>query len=233
MNQQPVLKVDNLIRLVNQTGDRNLPLSEITFQVFPGRVTALTGTSEVGTSAVMSTVYNSYIPWTGRIIYHASDGNKINLSLISDSRMSLLRRQEISYVGPHNSSVPSDTAVQYVAKGLVTKNFNIDHDLALDKAEDMLDLLNVSQQERRSPVKKLPIDVRKRVKLARAAIIQPRLLILDEPDDQLSEDEFSAIGKLIALLKLKRTGILLACKHRKLMEQLSDMVVKLPEAVTA
>ena len=78
------------------------------------------------------------------------------------------------------------------------------------------------------PVGELPFGQRKRVELARALAIEPRLLLLDEPAAGLSHEEVDALSDEIRAIRDRRgVAILLVEHHMNLVMRVSDQVVAL------
>jgi branched-chain amino acid transport system ATP-binding protein len=78
------------------------------------------------------------------------------------------------------------------------------------------------------PAGELPFGVRKRVELARALAIRPKLLLLDEPAAGLNHGEVDALGDEIRAIRDRRgVAILLVEHHMALVMRVSDQVVAL------
>ena len=78
------------------------------------------------------------------------------------------------------------------------------------------------------PVGELPFGVRKRVELARALAIEPKLLLLDEPAAGLNHEEVDALASEIRAIRDRRgVAILLVEHHMNLVMRVSDQVVAL------
>jgi branched-chain amino acid transport system ATP-binding protein len=79
-----------------------------------------------------------------------------------------------------------------------------------------------------TPIEALPFGTKKRVELARALAIEPKLLLLDEPASGLNHEEVEALGGLIRNISRERqVTILLVEHHMNLVMQVSDHVVAL------
>ena len=78
------------------------------------------------------------------------------------------------------------------------------------------------------PVGELPFGVQKRVELARALAIQPKLILLDEPAAGLNHEEVDALADEIRGIRERRgVSILLVEHHMNLVMRISDKVVAL------
>jgi branched-chain amino acid transport system ATP-binding protein len=78
------------------------------------------------------------------------------------------------------------------------------------------------------PAGELPFGVRKRVELARALAIHPKLLLLDEPAAGLNHEEVDMLVQEIRAIRDRRgVAILLVEHHMNLVMRVSDQVVAL------
>ena len=77
-------------------------------------------------------------------------------------------------------------------------------------------------------VGELPFGVKKRVELARALAISPKLLMLDEPAAGLNHEEVEALaGEIVRLRDARGLSVLLVEHHMNLVMRISDQVVAL------
>ncbi len=77
-------------------------------------------------------------------------------------------------------------------------------------------------------VGELPFGVKKRVELARALAISPKLLLLDEPAAGLNHEEVDALaGEIVGIRDRRGVTVLLVEHHMNLVMRISDQVVAL------
>jgi len=100
-----------------------------------------------------------------------------------------------------------------------------EEDRLRERAMSMLDSLGIAQAANRSPAS-LPYGVQKRVAIARALLLEPQLLLLDEPASGLSASEMGELAQLIQEVR-GRMGILLVEHHMDFVMSISDRVVVL------
>jgi branched-chain amino acid transport system ATP-binding protein len=93
------------------------------------------------------------------------------------------------------------------------------------RAMEVLDELGVADQARRYPAA-LPYGVQKRAALARALLMDPQLLLLDEPASGLSEGDMASLGSQIRGLST-RMAVLLVEHHMDLVMSVCDRIVVL------
>ena len=94
-----------------------------------------------------------------------------------------------------------------------------------ERAMAILETLQAADVAGRLP-RELPYAIQKRVALARALIIEPRLLLLDEPVGGLSEAEMSGLGRFVRDLR-SRTSVLVVEHHMDFVMTVCDRLVVL------
>jgi branched-chain amino acid transport system ATP-binding protein len=96
--------------------------------------------------------------------------------------------------------------------------------LHVDTLLDLLDLRALAD----APVGDLPFAIQKKVELARALALEPRLLLLDEPAGGLNNEEVEQLATLIVAIRDELAlAILLVEHHLNLVMRVSDRVVVL------
>ena len=94
-------------------------------------------------------------------------------------------------------------------------------------AWDLIDFLDLGGVAHRR-VADLPFGLQKRVELARALAVRPKLLLLDEPAGGLNHTEIHGLGELIRRIRDERdVTILLVEHHMSMVMSICDKVVAL------
>jgi branched-chain amino acid transport system ATP-binding protein len=98
---------------------------------------------------------------------------------------------------------------------------------AAEQADSLIELLGL-QAEAQRVVADLPFGTQKRVELARALAMAPKLLLLDEPACGLNHEELDSLGALIRQIRDRlNITVLLVEHHMGLVMGISDHVVAL------
>ena len=223
-------------------------LENVSFSVAPGAICGLIGPNGAGKTTLFNCVSRLYEPNAGSIYF---DGK----ALLS------FRRHEIAALGVARTfqnvalftTMTTRDNVRVGAHALARGGF-LANALALpfvgreerrlsERADALIEEFRLQGVADR-PVGELPFGLRKRVELARALAIQPKLLMLDEPASGLNHEEVEGLAEEIwGVRERRRVAILLVEHHMNLVMRTSDQVVALdfgrviadgaPEAVRA
>ena len=201
----PLLSVERLTKTFRLHALGGLAVrgcADVSFDAECGQCVRLAGPSGSGKSSVVKCLYRTYLPTSGAMRYRTGDGRDVDLALLDDRGVLALRRREIACVSQFLRVVPRVPARDVVAEGL----WALGHDAAAGRraADAALDRLGIRPALwDLSPVT-FSGGEQQRVNLARALVLRPRLLLLDEPTAALGED---AAAVVIGMLRdLKREG---------------------------
>ena len=173
----------------------------------PGRVHALLGENGAGKSTLVGVCSGAVIADSGSLTL---DGHAVRFTTPHDAA-----RAGIAVVHQEPALAPQLTVLENIflprlSQRRLLSRFRL-QDLEVD-AEQLLALLGVTL-DLRARVERLPIAGRQLVELAKAVAMDPRVLILDEPNSALSPAETDKMLHLIALLRDQGRAMVLV-SHR-------------------
>ena len=177
-------------------------LSEVSFAVNDGELFSIIGPNGAGKTSIVNCISGRYTPTEGQLFYHGRDitGMKPNAraslgigrtfqNLALFHHMSVL---DNILVGRHhlmrNNFV---TGSLYWLPGV--RSEELSHRRRVEEIIDFLDL----QAYRKAPAGTLSYGLRKRVELARAMALEPRLILLDEPMAGMNLEEKEDMARYI------------------------------------
>jgi alpha-D-ribose 1-methylphosphonate 5-triphosphate synthase subunit PhnL len=224
-----MLDVDNLSKTFEMhviDNKRVVGLDGVSFDVREGEFFAVVGESGSGKSSLLKSIYRTYQPSDGHIVYESLDG-PVDLAACSERRVLELRGSEIGYTSQFLDEIPRVPAVDVVARPL--REGGMAPAAARDQAAELLSAL------------KLPADLfdafpatfsggeRQRVNLARAIAPRPRLLLLDEPTSALDPDTRAAAIDLLETYLDDSTTMVGVFHNPEVIEDLADRVAMLDD----
>ena len=198
--REPLLKVENLqvafpIRrgLLKRTVGHHYGLKELSFELRPGESLGLVGESGSGKSttglALLRLIHSSGNIWF--------DGQGLH-QLSRKKLLPLRHRIQVVFQDPNSSLNPRLDVLQIVEEGLRV------HQRSLTAAERRARVIQALEEVglEADMLHRYPVEFsggqRQRIAIARALILQPQLIVLDEPTSSLDR---SVQAQILALLK--------------------------------
>jgi alpha-D-ribose 1-methylphosphonate 5-triphosphate diphosphatase len=221
-----VLCVENLSKTftIHNLGGKQLQgFRNVSFQVREGGALALFGPSGIGKSSVLKCIYRTYLPTSGHIWYHSTDGQRLDLAHLPEHDIIRLRRQEIGYVAQFLHVLPRVGAVDVVAEPLIKAGVPMAD--ARRQAGALLTRLKIPQSLHDAYPVTFSGGEQQRVNIARAAIGQPRLLLLDEPTASLDVKSIRIVLDLLADLRQSGTTMVMICHDQAIAKETADILL--------
>lgn len=219
------------LRLVSKKFGGLPALSDVTFSVPKGQLTALIGPNGAGKSTLINCVTGVLQATSGSVIFKGQEIAGLDAHEIS--------RLGISRTFQNLRLFPRLTVLDNVMTGLTCKGGRSmvmamlrlpylrhrERQLKLQSLE-ALDRFGLSDKSS-WPAGVLAYGDKKRVELARATVGQPDLLLLDEPVAGLNGAETAAVGEQLKLLRRAGHTLLLVEHDMDLVMRIADQVVVL------
>jgi len=226
----PLLSVDGLVKhfpvrrgLLRRTTEMLQAVDGVSFTVEPGETLGVVGESGCGKSTLARVMLRLVTADSGSVRFHGED-----LFTASPGRLKRLRRDlQLVFQDPHASLNPRMTMRDAVAFNLIIHG--IDRASARRRADDMLGDVGLEPALFGG---RYPHEVsggqRQRVNIARALVLDPQLVVLDEPVSALDKSVQAQVLNLLQQLKAARRLTYVLISHDlNVIEYASDRVIVL------
>lgn len=194
---------------------------DVSFEVNPGSLLAITGPSGIGKSSLLKCIYRTYIPTDGSILYEDSNGNKIDLANACDRDIIKLRQQEIGYVSQFFHVLPRVAAKDILMEPLIERG--ISKEDAEEKAIELLTYAGLGKNLWNMYPSTFSGGEKQRLNILHAIITKPRFLLLDEPTASLDKGYKGKIMDLILQLKKEGTAMIGVFHDQDALATLTDV----------
>lgn len=175
---EPLLKVENLRQYFPVSRQFIVKaVNGVSFEVYPGETYGLVGESGSGKTTIGRSIIRLYDPTDGRITFN---GREISGKLSADTRKMLRAEMQMIFQDPMASLNPRKKVEDIIGEGLDI------HRTCHSKAErsaliaEMLKKVGLSPEHASRYPHQFSGGQRQRVGIARALIMQPKLIIADE-----------------------------------------------------
>jgi len=176
-------------------------LTDVGFNVHRGEISSIIGPNGAGKSSMLNVISGCYRASRGKIVFEGKDRTHLRADEVA--RLGFARTfQNIALFKGMSTLDNIMTGRSYMMKG----NFLTDA-LYLgparreeirhrEQVERIIDFLEI-QAIRRTAVGKLPYGLQKRVELARALAMEPKVLLLDEPMAGMNREEKEDMARFV------------------------------------
>ena len=217
----PMIEIKEISKIYAQKTQPVTALKGINLVLEEGKFIALVGPSGCGKSTLINLLGGLDVPTSGKILM----GQK-QTPCLSDEEWTALRRKEIGIVFQFFHLLPTLSALENVSLPLSLQG--LPHKEIRSRAIQSLASVGLSDRLHHRP-SELSGGEMQRTALARALVIQPRLLLADEPTGNLDSKIGSEILHLLREAVDNLGCTLLMATHSKEATSLADQVVYLQD----
>ncbi|MEE9566003.1 MAG: ABC transporter ATP-binding protein [Desulfobacteria bacterium] len=180
-------------------------LHQVNLQVRVGEIVSIIGPNGAGKSTLLKTIFGLLQPRQGKIILNDED--------ITGLRPEKIVRKGISYVPQVDNVFPSMTIQENLEMGAFIRTDDYRHRL-----DQVYDLFPILRERRKHKVGQLSGGQRQMVAMGRALMLDPQVLLLDEPSAGLAPLLVSHIFEQIREINV--TGVAIVIVEQNAQEAL-------------
>lgn len=181
-----ILEIKNL----NKSFGKQQVLKDLSIDFEREKITAIIGKSGTGKSVLLKNIIGIMKPDSGQILYNGRD-----IVLIKDEEL-LEIRKDFGYLFQDAALFDSMTVGENISFPMIEMLGEKDGSKIKKKVADMLDIVELPGIENKYP-SELSGGMRKRVGLARALAVHPKIVLFDEPTTGLDPILAQSIDELI------------------------------------
>ena len=191
-----MIQINNVSKVYKMDGVETVALDDVSFEIDEGEYVAIMGPSGSGKSTLMHILGALDLPTSGKYVL---DGK--NIENLSEDELAEIRNRKIGFIFQAYNLLPRTSALKNVtipmAYGGVPKEERI------KRAEKFLKMVGLEDRMEHTP-SQLSGGQQQRVAIARALVMNPSLLLADEPTGNIASVQAEEI--MLIFQQLNKAG---------------------------
>jgi len=187
-------------------------LCGVSFELGEGETFSIMGPSGSGKSTLLNIIGTLDSPTAGSVMFEGRDVHKL-----SPRAAAKFRNEKIGFVFQEHHLLPQCTALENVLVPSLAFGSAAPH--VRKKAEALLAGVGLADRGGHFPAE-LSGGERQRVAIARGMVMEPKLLLCDEPTGNLDSETAHAVGELFANLSRATNVSVIAVTHNRAFAEL-------------
>nr|WP_330392260.1 ABC transporter ATP-binding protein [Hespellia stercorisuis] len=214
-----IIEVKQLYKYYRVGDETVKALDGVDFAIYEGEFCAIVGTSGSGKSTLLNMLAGLEPPTRGEIII-----NKSHLERLDEDGLVTFRRKNVGFIFQSYQLIGTLTALENVALPLSFRGES--KKKRLKKASAMLDLVALQKHKTHMPAQ-MSGGQQQRVGVARALVMEPRIIFADEPTGNLDTKTSREIMELMQSVVKNEKRTLVMVTHDDQLASYADRVIKI------
>lgn len=200
-----IIEVKNLYKLYRVGDEVVRALDGVEFDIYEGEFCAIVGTSGSGKSTLLNMLAGLEKPTKGEIVIGGEHIEKKN-----EEQLVRFRRDHVGFIFQSFHLLGTMNALENVALPLSFRGEP--KDIRLKKADKMLELVNLKNHKRHLP-NQMSGGQQQRVGVARALVVDPKIIFADEPTGNLDSHTSEEVMELMKRVVKEQNKTLVMVTH--------------------
>ena len=211
-----VIEVRDLYKLYRVGDEIVRALDGVNFDICEGEFCAIVGTSGSGKSTLLNMLAGLEKPTKGSVVIAGQ-----HIETLNEDQLVRFRRDNVGFIFQSFHLLGTMNAVENVALPLSFRG--IPRDIRLKKADKMLDLVNLKKHKKHLP-NQMSGGQQQRVGVARALVVDPKIIFADEPTGNLDSHTSEEVMELMQKVVREQKKTLVMVTHDQHLAAYADRI---------
>ena len=214
-----ILKVDKVTKIYGKGEAKVVALNNISFEVEEGEFIAVIGPSGSGKSTLLHTIAGLEPPTDGNVYFYGK-----NLYEMSKKQLTILRREQIGIIYQFYNLIPTLNVEENILLPIELDREKIDK----EKLDKITKFLNMDNRKKHLP-NELSGGQQQKVAIGRALMIDPKIILADEPTGNLDTKSSDEIIQLLKKANKEYKQTIIMITHNLEIAELADRIIQLED----
>ncbi|HIX24360.1 MAG TPA: ABC transporter ATP-binding protein [Candidatus Lachnoclostridium avicola] len=203
--ESPIIQVKNLYKVYQVGETKVFALNGVSFSLNKGEFCAVVGPSGSGKSTLLNMMAGLEKPSKGEIIIAGT-----HIEKMTEKQLVTFRRQNVGFIFQSYNLIKTMNAVENVAMPLTFRG--VPKKIRTEKAKKYLKLVGLEKQMDHM-ANEMSGGQQQRVGIARALVVDPRIIFADEPTGNLDSKTTMDVLRLMRRIVKERKQTLIMVTH--------------------
>ena len=214
-----ILKIENLKKVYGSGETEVKALDDISFQVEEGEFIAIIGPSGSGKSTLLHSIAGLEKPTSGKVYFYDKDIYKM-----SKKELTILRRQKIGIIYQFYNLIPTLNVEENITLPIELDRKKID----TKKLDEIIKFLGLEKRKKHLP-NELSSGQQQKVAIGRALMINPTIILADEPTGNLDSKSSEEIMQVLKKANKDYKQTIIMITHNLEIAKLADRIIKIED----
>jgi len=219
----PIITAEDLWRTYQMGAEEIHALRGVTFEIQKGEYVAVMGPSGSGKSTLMNLIGCLDTPSKGKYVLRGKVVSEMN-----DDELAAVRNREIGFVFQTFNLLPRATALHNVELPLVYAG--IPKEKRIEQAKHALEMVDLAERMTHKP-NELSGGQRQRVAVARALVMNPAILLADEPTGNLDSRSGEEVFHLMRQMSSEIGIAIVMVTHDERLAHAADRILLIEDGL--
>lgn len=211
-----VIEVKDLYKLYRVGDERVRALDGVGFEIYEGEFCAIVGTSGSGKSTLLNMLAGLEKPTKGSVVIAGQ-----HIENLTEEQLVRFRRERVGFIFQSFHLLGTMNALENVALPLSFRG--VPRDVRLRKADKMLELVKLKKHKKHLP-NQMSGGQQQRVGVARALVVDPKIIFADEPTGNLDSHTSEEVMRLMQQVVREQRKTLVMVTHDAHLATYADRV---------
>lgn len=214
-----IFKVENVSKIYGKDEAQVIALNNISFEVEEGEFIAVIGPSGSGKSTLLHTIAGLEKPTNGQVYFYGK-----SMYEMSKKELTILRREKIGIIYQFYNLIPTLNVEENILLPIELDKKKIDK----EKLDNIIEFLNIDNRRKHLP-NELSGGQQQKVAIGRALMIEPKIILADEPTGNLDSKSSNEIIQLLKKANEEYNQTIIMITHNLEIAKLADRIIKIED----
>ena len=214
-----ILKIENLKKVYGKGEAEVIAVNDVSFEVEEGEFVAIIGPSGSGKSTILHMIAGLEKPTSGKVYFYGK-----NMYEMNKKDLTILRRQKIGIIYQFYNLISTLNVEENITLPIELDKKKVNR----EKLDEITKFLNIDNRKKHLP-NEISGGQQQKVAIGRALIINPTIILADEPTGNLDSNSSEEIIQLFKKINKEYHQTIIMITHNLEIAKQADRIIQIKD----